>query len=179
LGAPQISGSALQNLFYLYRGYGYSLQGQENRIHFFMHSCSDCIVVYKESFLKKLLAQFMKFGIVGVIAFVIDYGFMVLLTEVFNVPYLISTTISFIISVVFNYFASMRFVFKRKDDMSRRREFIIFIVLSVIGLVINDVFMWLMVDFLYIDYRISKIVVTFIVAVWNFVTRKIFLEAKD
>lgn len=129
--------------------------------------------------MKKLLAQFMKFGIVGVIAFVIDYGFMVLLTEVFNVSYLISTTVSFIISVVFNYFASMRFVFKRKDDMSRRREFIIFIVLSVIGLAINDVFMWLMVDFLYIDYRISKIVVTFIVAVWNFVTRKIFLEAKD
>lgn len=129
--------------------------------------------------MKKLLAQFMKFGIVGVIAFVIDYGFMVLLTEVFNVPYLISTTVSFIISVVFNYFASMRFVFKRKDDMSRRREFIIFVVLSVIGLAINDVFMWLMVDFLYIDYRISKIVVTFIVAVWNFVTRKIFLEAKD
>lgn len=129
--------------------------------------------------MKKLLAQFMKFGIVGVIAFVIDYGFMVLLTEVFGIPYLISTTVSFIISVVFNYFASMRFVFKRKDDMSRRREFIIFVVLSVIGLVINDVFMWLMVDFLFIDYRISKIVVTFIVAVWNFVTRKIFLEAKE
>ncbi|CDD76104.1 putative uncharacterized protein [Cryptobacterium sp. CAG:338] len=129
--------------------------------------------------MKKLISQFMKFGIVGVIAFVIDYGFMVLLTEVFGVPYLISTTVSFIISVIFNYFASMRFVFKRKDDMSRRREFIIFVVLSVIGLVINDVFMWLMVDFLFIDYRISKIVVTFIVAVWNFVTRKIFLEAKE
>lgn len=129
--------------------------------------------------MKKLLAQFMKFGIVGVIAFVIDYGFMIFLTEVFGVPYLISTTVSFIVSVIFNYFASMRFVFKRKDDMSRKREFIIFVVLSVIGLVINDVFMWLMVDFLYIDYRISKIVVTFIVAVWNFVTRKIFLEAKD
>lgn len=129
--------------------------------------------------MKKLLAQFMKFGIVGVIAFVIDYGFMVLLTEVFGVPYLISTTVSFIVSVIFNYFASMRFVFKRKDDMSRRREFIIFVVLSIIGLIINDVFMWLMVDFLYIDYRLSKIVVTFIVAVWNFVTRKIFLEAKD
>lgn len=137
------------------------------------------LVFSKEISLKKLISQFMKFGIVGVIAFVIDYGFMVLLTEVFGVPYLISTTVSFIISVIFNYFASMRFVFKRKDDMSRRREFIIFVVLSVIGLVINDVFMWLMVDFLFIDYRISKIVVTFIVAVWNFVTRKIFLEAKE
>ncbi|MEF2846036.1 MAG: GtrA family protein [Eggerthellaceae bacterium] len=129
--------------------------------------------------MKKLLAQFMKFGIVGVIAFIIDYGVMIFLTEVFGVQYLISTTISFIVSVIFNYFASMRFVFKRKDDMSRRREFIIFVVLSVMGLGINDLFMWLMVDFLYIDYRISKIVVTFIVAVWNFVTRKIFLEAKD
>lgn len=127
--------------------------------------------------MKKLIAQFMKFGIVGVLAFIIDYGLMILLTEAFGVPYLASTTISFIVSVVFNYVASMRYVFKRKDDMSRRREFIIFVALSVIGLVINDVFMWLMTDQLFIDYRFSKIVVTFIVAVWNFVTRKIFLEA--
>lgn len=129
--------------------------------------------------MKKLIAQFMKFGIVGVIAFVIDYGVMIFLTEVFDVPYLISTTVSFVVSVIFNYFASMRFVFKRKDDMSRRREFIIFIVLSVCGLGINDLLMWLMVDSLYIDYRLSKIVVTVVVAVWNFVTRKIFLEAHD
>ena len=129
--------------------------------------------------MKKLIAQFMKFGIVGVIAFVIDYGVMIFLTEVFGVPYLISTTISFVVSVIFNYFASMRLVFKRKDDMSRRREFIIFIVLSVCGLGINDLLMWLMVDSLYIDYRLSKIVVTVVVAVWNFVTRKIFLEAHD
>lgn len=129
--------------------------------------------------MKKLIAQFMKFGIVGVIAFFIDYGVMIFLTEVFGVPYLISTTISFVVSVIFNYFASMRFVFKRKDDMSRRREFIIFVVLSVCGLAINDVLMWLMVDSLFIDYRISKIVVTVVVAVWNFVTRKIFLEAHE
>lgn len=129
--------------------------------------------------MKKLIVQFMKFGIVGVLAFIIDYGLMILLTEAFGVPYLASTTISFIVSVIFNYVASMRYVFKRKDDMSRRREFIIFVALSVIGLVINDVFMWLMTDQLFIDYRFSKIVVTFIVAVWNFVTRKIFLEAHD
>ena len=128
--------------------------------------------------MKKLIAQFMKFGVVGVIAFIIDYGVMIFLTEVFGVPYLISTTVSFVVSVIFNYFASMRYVFERRDDMSRKREFTIFVVLSVCGLGINDLFMWLMVDFLFIDYRISKIVVTFIVAVWNFVTRKIFLEAK-
>lgn len=129
--------------------------------------------------MKKLFAQFMKFGVVGVIAFVIDYGVMIALTELFGVPYLISTTVSFIVSVIFNYVASMRYVFKRKDDMSRRREFIIFVVLSVIGLGLNDLLMWIMVDHLLIDYRISKIVVTVIVAVWNFVSRKVFLEAHE
>ena len=126
--------------------------------------------------MKKLIAQFMKFGVVGVIAFIIDFGVMVFLTEVFGVPYLISTTVAFTVSVIFNYLASMRYVFVRKDNMSRRREFIIFVALSVIGLILNDVFMWLLVDMLFIDYRISKIITTVLVAIWNFVSRKIFLE---
>lgn len=129
--------------------------------------------------MSKLIAQIMKFGVVGIIAFFIDFGVLVLLTEVFGVQYLISTTIAFIVSVVFNYVASMRYVFKRKDDISRRREFIIFVALSVVGLILNDVFMWFFVEMFIIDYRIAKIITTVLVAVWNFVTRKIFLEARD
>ena len=76
--------------------------------------------------MEKLIAQFMKFGVVGVIAFVIDYGLMVALTELVGVNYLISATISFTVSVVFNYLASMRYVFTHKQGLSRRREFVIF-----------------------------------------------------
>ena len=129
--------------------------------------------------MKRLLEQITKFGVVGVIAFVIDYGLMVLLTEFFSVDYLISATISFTVSVTFNYFASMRYVFTHKEGMSRRREFLIFVVLSAIGLVMNDAIMWLGTDLLSIDYRITKFAATFIVMVWNFVTRKIFLDAGD
>ncbi len=129
--------------------------------------------------MNKLLAQFMRFGLVGTVAFVIDYSLMIFLTEVFSIDYLISTTVSFVASVIFNYFASMRFVFTHKEGLSRRREFIVFVILSIIGLIINDVFMWMMVEYHYIDYRLSKIVVALIVSVWNFVTRKIFLDAKD
>ncbi len=127
----------------------------------------------------KLIAQIMKFGVVGVIAFAIDYGLMVLLTEVFGVNYLISATISFAVSVTFNYFASMRYVFKHKEGMSKRREFIIFVVLSLIGLLINDLIMWVGTGLFGISYLITKLVATFIVMVWNFVTRKIFLDAGD
>lgn len=129
--------------------------------------------------MKKLLAQFMKFGVVGVIAFVIDYGLLALLTELFGINYLVSATISFTASVVFNYVASMRYVFTHKEGMSRRREFVIFVVLSVIGLLINNGCMWAGVELLGVHYLLTKIVATAIVMIWNFVTRKIFFDAGE
>ena len=128
--------------------------------------------------MKKLIAQLMKFGVVGVIAFIIDYGLLAP-TEAFGVNYLVSATISFTVSVVFNYVASMRYVFTHKEGMSRRREFIIFVVLSVIGLGINNACMWAGVELLSVHYLITKIFATAVVMVWNFVTRKIFLDAGD
>lgn len=71
--------------------------------------------------------------------------------------YLISATISFTVSVVFNYLASMRYVFTHKQGLSRRREFVIFVVLSVIGLGVNDLLMWLGSSVLGVSYLIVKI----------------------
>lgn len=124
----------------------------------------------------KLIAQFTKFGFVGALCFLIDYGIMVLLTEFFGVPYLLSCAIAFSVSVIVNYYLSMKYVFASRDDLSKQKEFVIFVVLSVIGLLLTELFMWLMVDKMSIHYMISKIVVTGIVMVFNFVTRKIFLE---
>ena len=128
----------------------------------------------------------MKFGVVGVIAFFIDYGLLAFCTEILGINYLVSATIGFTVSVIFNYIASMRFVFTHKEDMSRRREFIIFVVLSVIGLGINNAIMWGGVELIAWPewiaehaYLIVKIFATAVVMIWNFVTRKIFLDAGD
>ena len=129
--------------------------------------------------MKHLIEQIIKFSMVGITAFVIDYGLMVLLTEVFSVDYLLSATISFTVSVIFNYVASMRYVFRHKEGLSRKKEFIIFIVLSVIGLVINDACMWLFTEALFIDYRLSKLIACLLVSIYNFVTRKVFLDAGE
>ena len=129
--------------------------------------------------MKKLIAQFMKFGVVGFIAFFIDYGLLAFCTEVLGINYLISATIGFTVSVVFNYLASMRYVFTHKEGMSRRREFVIFVILSIIGLIINNALMWAGVEVLHVHYLIVKIFATAVVMVWNFVTRKIFLDAGE
>ena len=126
--------------------------------------------------MRRLIGQAIKFGFVGVIAFGIDYGLLVLLTQIFGVNYLVSATVSFIVALVFNYVASMRFVFSRKAGVSRVREFVLFAVLAVIGLALNDLVMWAGVS-IGIDYRIVKFGASAIVMVYNFITRKKLLDA--
>ena len=118
----------------------------------------------------------MKFGVVGTIAFVIDYGLLALLTVAFGVNYLISATVSFTVSVVFNYLASMRYVFTHKEGLSRRREFTIIVVMSVIGLGINNLCMWAGVELAGMHYLLVKIGARAMVMVWNFTTRKRLLD---
>ena len=134
--------------------------------------------------MKKLFEQIIKFGIVGVIAFVIDYGVMVALVEILSMDSILAATISFTVSVIFNYLASMKYVFVGRKDQSKQAQFIIFIVLSVIGLGINDGIMWILNKYLSLVipeyyYMISKIFATGVVMVWNFISRKIFLEEKN
>lgn len=132
--------------------------------------------------MKGLIEQFLKFGVVGAIAFLIDYGVLMLLSQVVGMDPVISASISFVVSVVFNYVASMHYVFTRRDDISRRREFTIFVVLSAIGLVINEIIMVIGVNVLgdsALMVTITKLVATAIVMVWNFVSRKKWLDAGD
>ena len=126
--------------------------------------------------MKKLIRQIVRFGGVGVLCFLIDYGILNVLTEYAKVYYLLSATISFSVSVIVNYVLSTLFVFDVDKSHSRVRDLLLFVVFSVIGLGLNAGIMKLGVDWLAFDYRLVKIVATAIVLVYNFVTRKLFLE---
>lgn len=130
--------------------------------------------------MQHLIAQIMKFGVVGFIAFFIDYGVLMVLSQLFGVDLVLAAGISFCVSVVFNYVASMRFVFTHKEGMSRQREFVIFIVLSVIGLGINELCMIAGTSALgdsALAVTVTKVFATAVVMVWNFISRKKLLDA--
>ena len=124
----------------------------------------------------ELIRKIMRFGVVGGLAFIIDYLVLIICHEVFSIPVLTSTTIAFIISVIFNYILSVTWVFDVDQSKSKKRNFILFITFSVIGLGLTDLIMWIGTYLLGILYLIVKIVATAIVMVFNFITRKIFLE---
>lgn len=128
--------------------------------------------------MKKLIAQVMKFVIVGGLSFVLDFIIYYVLKNYFSVYYLIAGFFSFTLSLIFNYLMSMKFVFKSKDDLKKTHEFIIFVTLSVMGLGLNLLCLFILVDIYKMNDLIAKILVAGIVMFFNFVTRKIFLEQK-
>ncbi|MBQ2451039.1 MAG: GtrA family protein [Lachnospiraceae bacterium] len=152
--------------------------------------------------MKKLVEQIMKFGAVGFLCFFIDYlvGLVVLHVVLgvgvfgensFSMGSQIGSALGFTVSVIVNYILSFKFVFERKEDMNRKAEFVIFIILSVIGLGLNQVVMWICTVLVYnnvewiqkllgygLAFTVAKVIATAIVMVYNFITRKIFLEKK-
>ncbi len=136
-------------------------------------------------YMKKLIEQVVKFGIVGIIALIIDVALLnlLLLVHLNNVA---AGTISFIISLIFNYIASMKYVFKHREDMARWLELLIFVISAVIGLLINDAIIWastfgmaqtLRGTAIYmLRTNIGKLIATVVVAIWNFVIRKWLLD---
>jgi putative flippase GtrA len=136
------------------------------------------LLKYQSEERQEAMLQIIKFGIVGVIAALVDVGTLVILKELFLVDVLLSSAISFCVSVTVNYILSMTFVFKSKNQ-SKIREFIIFVLLSIGGLCINQLILWGGVNFTSIHYLVIKFLAMVIVPFYNFITRKIFLESKE
>lgn len=129
--------------------------------------------------MKDLVKQIGKFGVTGVLCFLIDYGFLGFCIEVLDVHYLLAGVISFTISVTVNYLISRKFVFQMDTAGNRKREFASFVFLSVIGLGINELVMAVFVEYVGLHYMMSKIVSTAVVMVYNFISRKMLLEKKE
>lgn len=125
---------------------------------------------------RHLFQQIIRFGIVGGLAFVVDFGVLTALVELGHMNELVAAAIAFCVSVIFNYILSVVWVFDVDKEKSAARNFSLFIILSIVGLGLTELIMWIMIDKMGIFYLLSKIVATAVVMVYNFITRKIFLE---
>lgn len=128
---------------------------------------------------EKLFIQIFKFVIVGGVATVIDFLSIFVFKEYLHIPVLIANTLAFCIATVYNYIASIRWVFTVDESKNKKKTFVTFVVFSAIGLVLNDLIMWLTMELFNMYYILAKLVATCFVMIFNFVTRKLFLEEKN
>ena len=126
--------------------------------------------------MNKLVCKIIKFTIVGGIATLIDFIFLYVFKEYLNINIILTNTLSFTISVIYNYIASITLVFDVNRNKSKKIQFILFVIFSIVGLTINNIIIYILIDLLSIHYILSKVIATFIVMIFNFITRKMFLE---
>lgn len=125
---------------------------------------------------ENLFVQIFKFTIVGGIATIIDFMGIYILKEFIHLPVIIANTIACIIATVYNYIASVRWVFDVDQEKDKKKTFITFVIFSIIGLILNDIIMALTIKWFNLFYILAKVVATVFVMIFNFITRKIFLE---
>ena len=117
------------------------------------------------------LYEIARFALVGGACFLLDYGLLYVLTAYGGLYYLLSAGISFIVSVFVNYYLCLVCVFRGANAQTRRAK-MLFFGSSVTGLGLNQLFMWLLVDFMHIHYMIAKLIAAGVVMVWNYVLKR-------
>ena len=119
---------------------------------------------------RERLLEIIRFCFVGGVSFLMDYAILFALTEFAGVYYLYSSAISFSVTVVFNYWLCVIYVFKGAQKHTTRRA-LIFFGTGVIGLGLNQFCMWFFVAVAGLHYMLAKIFATIIVTIWNYLTK--------
>ena len=119
--------------------------------------------------------QLFRYILVGGMAFAVDFISLFVLTNYLGIYYLISAAIAFILGLFLNYILSVKWVFIRRSIENRTFEFGVFAFIGIVGLGLNEVFIWFFTQDLQIYYLISKILASIIILFWNFFARKFIL----
>lgn len=124
---------------------------------------------------QNVLIQLFRYTFVGGIAFLVDFSALFLFTRYLGIHYLISAGLGFCLGVATNYTLSIAWVFRVHRFSSKRVEFSMFALIGIVGLALNEVFMWFFTEIVLFHYLASKVASTFFVYLWNFFSRRFLL----
>lgn len=112
--------------------------------------------------------KFAKFGAVGLSGVVVDFGFTYVCKEWLKIQKYIANAIGFAIAASSNYFLNRIWTF-HSNNPQIAIEYGQFLFVSLIGLVINTIVLWLLVSKVKFDFYFAKLFAIGVVTIWNFV----------
>jgi putative flippase GtrA len=133
---------------------------------------------------QEVLPEFLRYVLVGGLAFIIDFGVLHLSKTLFfshleHVGILLAAALGFTAGLVFNFIFSLLFVFKQRAENAKRhkiRSFALFAIIGLIGLLITEFCMYAGVCLFGAEwYLIVKMFTAGIVLIWNYVARKVLI----
>lgn len=137
---------------------------------------------------KQLIAEFLRYAVVGGISFLADAGTMTVTKtllfrqeEGFGLGLALCVALGFVAGLIVNYLLSCLFVFRSESQRALGRgwiPFLLYTAVGVIGFLLTELGMYIGVGLIGSDgfrYVLVKCVVAGLVLVWNYVGRKIFV----
>ena len=122
---------------------------------------------------KLLLSKLLKFGIVGCSGMIIDFGATYLCKEILKINKFLSNGIGFILAATSNYFINRIWTFNSQtEDIGI--QYAQFMTVSVIGLGINSLVLYLLNEKLKWNFYFSKLIAIAITTIWNFFANLLF-----
>lgn len=127
--------------------------------------------------LKKLIIQFVKFGMVGAINTVLSYLITNMSYYIFHIHAQISNIIAFVITVYISFVLNGKFVFKQEN--SEERDFIksllkVYISYSITGLFLTAILLYFEENILEIPHYIATLMNLIVTIPLNFILNKLW-----
>ena len=110
--------------------------------------------------------EFIKFGIVGASGTIIDFGLLNLLVF-FQINVYLAATISFLAAASNNFYFNKTWTFRFKGKKALRQQYLQFLLVSVIGLLINVSIMYVLIEYFNFWYNYAKFAAILVVLWWN------------
>ncbi len=111
--------------------------------------------------------KFIKFGLVGFSGLFIDFGITYLAKEKLNVQKYIANAIGFLMAATSNYVLNRVWTFQ-SNNPEIMVEFTEFFIISLIGLGLNTLLLWILVSKFKLNFYFAKVFAIGFVTLWNF-----------
>ena len=115
-----------------------------------------------------LLQKFIKFCVVGFSGMVIDFGTTWILKEKARVNRYVANSTGFILAATSNYILNRFWTFQ-SENKHIITEYFSFILISLVGLLINNLLIFLFSDRMKFNFYLAKLIAIGVVTCWNFV----------
>ncbi|MBO5974707.1 MAG: GtrA family protein [Paludibacteraceae bacterium] len=124
----------------------------------------------------KFFVQLFRYFFSGGIAFLIDKALFALLRYGRELNVFVSTSVGFIVGLVVTYLLSIFWIFDKRRLENRRKEFLIFVLIGIIGLLLMNVLVWFFREIVGLQFDfVSNLAATVVVTLWNFFAKKYIL----
>jgi len=121
----------------------------------------------------ELIGQFLKFGVVGLLGTVIDFFFTWLCKEKLKWNKFLANSVGFMLAATSNYILNRIWTFE-SDNPEVGREYFSFFIVSVIGLGLNNLILYLLHEKGKMNFYLAKAFAIALVTLWNFVANYFF-----